>query len=72
MINNSSSFIIKKIGGFPCQDISNAGKQKGFDLESSTRSSNGWEMIRLLKEVKERPIVEITYFVKDKKKKGGQ
>lgn len=43
------------VGGFPCQDISTAGKMKGFDLKSSTRSSLGWEMIRLLKEVKEKP-----------------
>lgn len=38
------------IGGFPCQDISCAGKMRGFDFTSSTRSSLGWEMIRLLKE----------------------
>lgn len=43
------------LGGFPCQDISCAGKMKGFDLSSSTRSSLGWEMIRLLREVKEKP-----------------
>ena len=43
------------IGGFPCQDISCAGKMKGFDFKSSTRSSLGWEMIQLLKEVNEKP-----------------
>lgn len=43
------------IGGFPCQDISCAGKMNGFESASSTRSSLGWEMIRLLKEVKEKP-----------------
>jgi len=43
------------IGGFPCQDISCAGKMRGFNFKSSTRSSLGWEMIRLLKEVKEKP-----------------
>lgn len=43
------------VGGFPCQDISCAGKMKGFDFNSSTRSSLGWEMIRLLKEVSEKP-----------------
>ncbi len=43
------------VGGFPCQDISCAGKMRGFEFESSTRSSLGWEMIRLLKEVKEKP-----------------
>lgn len=43
------------VGGFPCQDISCAGKMRGFNFESSTRSSLGWEMIRLLKEVKVKP-----------------
>jgi DNA (cytosine-5)-methyltransferase 1 len=43
-------------GGFPCQDISLAGKGKGFSLESESRSSLGWEMIRLLREVKEKPL----------------
>lgn len=43
------------IGGFPCQDISCAGKMRGFTFESETRSSLGWEMIRLLKEVDEKP-----------------
>lgn len=43
------------IGGFPCQDISCAGKMRGFDFESETRSSLGWEMIRLLRETKEKP-----------------
>ena len=43
------------VGGFPCQDISCAGKMKGFTNDSNTRSSLGWEMIRLLKEVKEKP-----------------
>lgn len=47
------------IGGFPCQDISCAGKMKGFDFNTSTRSSLGWEMIRLLREVKEKPQVVI-------------
>ena len=43
------------IGGFPCQDISAAGKMRGFDFKSATRSSLGWEMIRLLREIKEKP-----------------
>lgn len=43
------------VGGFPCQDISCAGKMRGFNFESSTRSSLGWEMIRLLREVKIKP-----------------
>ena len=47
------------IGGFPCQDISCAGKMRGFDSNTSTRSSLGWEMIRLLSEVNEKPKVVI-------------
>ena len=47
------------IGGFPCQDISCAGKMKGFDSDTSTRSSLGWEMIRLLREVKDKPKIVI-------------
>ncbi len=43
------------VGGFPCQDISCAGKMKGFDFDSSTRSSLGWEMIRIIREVKIKP-----------------
>lgn len=43
------------IGGFPCQDISCAGKMNGFNFNSSTRSSLGWEMIRLLREVQVKP-----------------
>ncbi len=31
---------------FPCQDISNAGKQGGLSKESGTRSSLAWEAIR--------------------------
>jgi len=47
------------IGGFPCQDISIAGVRRGFDFNSNTRSSLGWQMIRLLKEVKQQPKVVI-------------
>lgn len=43
------------IGGFPCQDISLSGKMRGFTFQSSTRSSLGWEMIRLLSEVERKP-----------------
>ena len=39
---------------FPCQDISIAGKQSGFDKEDNTRSGLLWEVERLLK-VSENP-----------------
>lgn len=58
------------IGGFPCQDISCAGKMRGFDFKSSTRSSLGWEIIRLLKEVNIKPkyvIFENVAMIKSKK-----
>lgn len=35
---------------FCCQDISNAGKMKGFKLGSNTRSSLLWDNIKLLKQ----------------------
>lgn len=35
---------------FPCQDISNAGKQKGFKKGSGTRSGLLWEVERLINE----------------------
>lgn len=38
---------------FPCQDISNAGLQKGFSKDGSTRSGLLWEVERILKELKE-------------------
>ena len=38
---------------FPCQDISVAGKQKGLDKGSSTRSGLLWEVERLLLKAKE-------------------
>lgn len=33
---------------FPCQDISNAGKQRGFEKDSGTRSSLLWECERII------------------------
>lgn len=38
---------------FPCQDISNAGKKKGFSKGDNTRSGLLWEVERLLNECKE-------------------
>lgn len=39
---------------FPCQAISQAGAKKGLDEGSGTSSSLAWEVIRLLKDAKER------------------
>ncbi len=35
--------------GFPCQDISMAGKQKGFSENSNTRSSLLWNVLEIIK-----------------------
>lgn len=40
------------IGGSPCQDFSNAGSNKGGDVESGTRSSLMWEQLRIIEETK--------------------
>lgn len=44
------------IGGFPCQDISIAGKQKGIQRnaagEATTRSGLFWEMVRIVRLVR--------------------
>lgn len=37
---------------FPCQDISNQGKQNGFERNSQTRSGLLWEIHRILLEIK--------------------
>lgn len=42
---------------FPCQDLSNAGLQKGMEKGSGTRSGLLWEVERLLKETAELPQV---------------
>lgn len=40
---------------FPCQDLSNAGQQKGMTKGSGTRSGLLWEVERLLTEMTEEP-----------------
>lgn len=40
---------------FPCQDLSNAGKQAGMAKGAGTRSGMLWEVERLLMECKEKP-----------------
>lgn len=42
---------------FPCQDLSNAGKGKGMEKGSGTRSGLLWEVERLLTETKNLPQV---------------
>lgn len=42
---------------FPCQDLSSAGKQKGMEKGSGTRSGLLWEVERLLRECTELPQV---------------
>ena len=42
---------------FPCQDLSNAGKGKGMEKGSGTRSGLLWEVERLLNECRELPQV---------------
>ena len=39
---------------YPCQDVSNAGKKKGMEKGSDTRSALLWEMERILLELQER------------------
>ena len=44
---------------FPCQDLSIAGKQRGMEKGSGTRSGLLWEVERLLNELDELPQVLI-------------
>lgn len=43
--------------GFPCQDISVAGAQAGFDEDSNTRSSLLWEALRIIREKKPKYLI---------------
>lgn len=44
---------------FPCQDISIAGQQKGFDEGSGTRSSLLWEVVRILNELSSKQLPQV-------------
>lgn len=44
---------------YPCQDVSNAGKQAGMTKDSGTRSALLWEVERLLNEMSEKPQILI-------------
>lgn len=52
-INNTDKFCYVLTYSYPCQDVSNAGKQAGMAKGSGTRSALLWEIERLLKELKE-------------------
>lgn len=43
------------VGGFPCQDLSHAGKRAGLD--AGTRSGLWWELARLISELRPRVIL---------------
>lgn len=44
-------------GGTPCQDVSNAGKRRGMQEGSGTRSSLAFEFVRLVRELRPRYVV---------------
>ena len=56
-IHNTDEFTYLLTYSFPCQDLSNAGKGRGMEKGSGTRSGLLWEVERLLNECKELPQV---------------
>lgn len=56
-IENTDKFTYLLTYSFPCQDLSIAGKQKGMQKGSGTRSGLLWEVERLLNEVENLPQV---------------
>ena len=44
-------------GGTPCQDVSNAGRRRGMQEGSGTRSSLAFEFVRLIRELRPRYVV---------------
>lgn len=55
-VKNTDRYIYICTYSFPCQDLSLAGKGKGFS-DTSTRSGMLWEVERILSEMDERPQV---------------
>lgn len=56
-IANTDEFTYLLTYSFPCQDLSNAGKGRGMEKGSGTRSGLLWEVERLLNECDELPQV---------------
>jgi len=56
-ITDTDHFTYLLTYSFPCQDLSMAGKRKGMDKDSGTRSGLLWEIERILKECDELPQV---------------
>lgn len=56
-IKDSDKYLYIMTYSFPCQDLSVAGKQKGMEKGSGTRSGLLWEVERILHECKELPQV---------------
>lgn len=56
-ITDTNKFTYLLTYSFPCQDLSNAGKGKGMEKGSGTRSGLLWEVERLLNECDELPQV---------------
>lgn len=53
-VENDHSYIVQGCISKNCQDLSLAGKLGGMEEDSGTRSSLLWEVVRLLKECKEK------------------
>ncbi len=64
-IADTESFCYILTYSFPCQDLSKAGKGKGMEKNSGTRSGLLWEVERLLGEVDELPQVLLMENVPD-------
>ena len=56
-ITDTEHFTYLLTYSFPCQDLSNAGKGRGMEKGSGTRSGLLWEVERLLNECEELPQV---------------
>lgn len=64
-IVDTESFCYILTYSFPCQDLSKAGKGRGMEKNSGTRSGLLWEVERLLEETEEMPQVLLMENVPD-------